>query len=148
MGIGIAALNALSLRSHVCEIELVINEHKLKILVSSETRLSEDIKDPEVGLEGFEIHRKDRSVKDGDVVNYINSRIHHNRIYDVNDPLLEVVAVEISPTHAGSYVAICWYRLPTLGSDKESFVALRKLLSAVDAEGKEIILIGDTNCNL
>ena len=30
----------------------------------------------------------------------------------------------------------------------DSFAALRKLLSAVDAEGKEIILIGDTNCNL
>ena len=30
----------------------------------------------------------------------------------------------------------------------DSFAALRKLLSAVDAEGKEIILIGDTDCNL
>ena len=59
-----------------------------------------------------------------------------------------MVAVEITPTHAKSYVVICWYRLPTPGSDKDSFTALRKLLSAVDAESKEIILIGDTNCNL
>ena len=37
---------------------------------------------------------------------------------------------------------------PTPGNDKGSFEALRNLLSAVDAEGKEIILIGDTNCDL
>ena len=37
---------------------------------------------------------------------------------------------------------------PTQGNDNESFAALRNLLYAVDAEGKEIILIGDTNCDL
>ena len=57
-----------------------------------------------------------------------------------------MVAVEITPTHAKSYVVICWHRPPTPGSDKDSFAALRKLLSAVVVEGKEIILIGDTNC--
>ena len=50
--------------------------------------------------------------------------------------------------HARNFIVICWYRPPTPGNDKESFEALRNLLSAVDAEGKEIILIGDTNCDL
>ena len=49
----IAALNVVSLHRHFCEVEHVINEHKHKILALSETRLCEDIKDPEVGLEGF-----------------------------------------------------------------------------------------------
>ena len=35
----------------------VINEHKFHILGLNETRLSKDITDPEVELEGFEIHR-------------------------------------------------------------------------------------------
>ena len=63
----------------------------------SETRLNEDIKDPEVGLEGFEIHRKDRNVNSGGVAIYVDSRISHNRGYDIDDPLLEMVAVEITP---------------------------------------------------
>ena len=43
---------------------------------------------------------------------------------------------------------MCWYRPPTPESVKDSFSALWKLIFAVDAEVKEIILIGDTNCNL
>ena len=126
----------------------MINEHKFQILGLSKSRLSEGIKDPEVALEGFEIYRKDRNVNGDGVAIYVNSRISHNRRYDIDDPLLEVVAVEISPTHARSYVVICWYTLPAPGSDKDSFATLRNLLSAVDTEGKEIILIGDTNCKL
>ena len=63
----------------------------------------------------------------------------HNRRYDIDDPPLEIVAVEITPLHARNFIVICWYRPPTPGNDKESFGALRNLLSAVDAEGKEII---------
>ena len=144
----IAALNVVWLHRYLCEVEHSINEHKFQLLGLNETRSSEDIKGPEVDLEGFEIHSKDRNVNRCGVAIYVNSRISHNRRYDIDDPLLEVVAVEILPTHARSYIFICWYRLPTPESDKDRFVALRKLLSAVDAEGKEIILVGDANCNL
>ena len=56
----------------------------------------------------------------------------------------------MTPFHASNFIVICWYRPPTPGNNKESFEALRNLLSAVNAgnEGKEIILIGDTNCDL
>ena len=40
----------------------MIKEQKLQILGLSETKSSEDIKDPEMGLESFEIHRKYRDV--------------------------------------------------------------------------------------
>ena len=90
----------------------MINEQKLQILGLSETRLSEDIKDPEVGIEGFEIHRRDRNVNSGGVAIYADSRLSHNRSYDIDDPLLEMVAVEITLTHAKSYVVICWCRPP------------------------------------
>ena len=101
-----------------------------------------------MGLDGFDIHRKDRNDNGGGVVIYVNSSISHNCRYDIDDPLLEVEAAEITPAHARSCVVICWYRLHAPGSDKDSFAALRNLLSAVDREGNEIILIGDTNCNL
>ena len=50
-----------------------------------------------MGLEGFEIHRIDRDVNGGGVAICVNSGISHNRRYDIDDPLLEVVAVEINP---------------------------------------------------
>ena len=86
----------------------MIIEHKLQILDLSETRLCKDIKDPEVGIEGFEIHRKDRNVNGGGVAIYVDSRISHNHRYDIDDPHLEMVAVEITPIHSKSYVVICW----------------------------------------
>ena len=58
------------------------------------------------------------------------------------------MAVEITPLHARNFIVIYWYRPPTPCNDKESFESLRNLLSSADAEGKEIIVIGDTNCDL
>ena len=92
-----------------------IHERLLCLLVAylqSPQKRYIDVKDPEVGLEGFEIHRKDRNVNGGGVAIYVDSRISHNQRYDIDDPLLEMVAVEITPTHAKSYVVICWYRPP------------------------------------
>ena len=46
---------------------------------------------------GFEIHRKGRDVNGGGVAINVNSSISHNRRYNIDDPLLEIVAVEITP---------------------------------------------------
>ena len=83
----------------------------------------------------------------GGVAIYVISRTSYNRRYS-NDPLLEVVAVQIDQTHARSCVLICWYKPSIQGNDKDSFAALKKLPFAVDAAGKESILIGDTSCSL
>ena len=77
---------------------------------------------------------------------YIDSTISHKRRYDIDDPFLEMVAIKITP-HTVSLIVICWYRPPTSENDNERFLALRKLLSAVDAESKEIILRGVTPAN-
>ena len=119
------------------DLGIVISEHKLYILDLNETRLSKDIGDSEVNLEGFEIHRKDRNINGGCVAMYVNSSISHNLRFEIDDPLLEVVAIEITLTHTRNFIVICWYRPPTPGNDKDSFAALRKLLSDVDAEGRD-----------
>ena len=70
-------LNVVSLGRHCCEIEHVVNELNTEILGLSELRLNEDIMNPEVGLEGFEIHCEDRDVNSGGVAIYVNTRISH-----------------------------------------------------------------------
>ena len=41
----------------------------------------------------------------------------------------------------------CWYRPPTATVDEHAFENIREVLKALEKEGKEIILIGDTNCD-
>ena len=43
-------------------------------------------------------------------------------------------------------LVLAWYRLPS--DPVSSFDKLEKVLSYLDKEGKEIVLLGDTNCNL
>ena len=66
----------------------------------------------------------------------------------VKSDKLELVALEFTSNHAKPFLVMCWYRPPTSGVDDESYENLRNILKEVDKEEKEIILIGDTNCDL
>ena len=76
---------------------------------------------------------------------YVRSNLSHHCREDITDPNLEILGIEIAPNHARSYVVLCWYRPPTSGIDNTIYEALTKILEKIDAEGKEIILIGDRN---
>ena len=49
--------------------------------------------------------------------------------------------------HAKRYIVLCWYRPPTESTDNSTFEALTKIIKFLEAEGKEIVLVGDTNCH-
>ena len=59
---------------------------------------------------------------------------------------LEILYVEISPPKSKSFLNVDWYRPPSDLFD--SFNELEKALAYLDKEGKEIILLGDTNFEL
>jgi len=62
---------------------------------------------------------------------------------------LELISLEVSHNiHAKSLHLVCWYRSQTAGVDEFAFENLREILKGLDREEKEIILIGDTNCDL
>ena len=54
--------------------------------------------------------------------------------------------MEIQPPKSKSYLIAAWYRPPN--DPVGSFSKLEKVLSYLDKEGKEIFLLGDTNCDL
>ena len=58
---------------------------------------------------------------------------------------LELISLEIAPKHAKPFLVVCWYRPPTA---VDAFENLRDVLKNLDRDGKEIILVGDTNCDL
>ena len=57
-----------------------------------------------------------------------------------------MICVEITPPKAKPFVVILWYRPPSNPID--DFDKLEQVLQFFESEGKEIILLGDTNCDL
>ena len=56
---------------------------------------------------------------------------------------LEKVCIEVEPPKAKSFLVLAWYRPPS--DTIETFDQMEKVLSYLDAEVKELILLGDTN---
>ena len=59
---------------------------------------------------------------------------------------LEMLCVEITPPHSKPYIILVWYRPPRENTD--TFDKLENVLLFLENEGREVILLGDTNCNL
>ena len=60
--------------------------------------------------------------------------------------VLEMISVEVEPKGAGPFVVVAWYRPPT--EPVETFMKLANNIDFFDRENKEIIILGDTNCDL
>ena len=59
---------------------------------------------------------------------------------------MEILCVEITPPKARPYIILLWYRPPSNNND--TFEKLENVLLFLEHEGKEVILLGDTNCDL
>ena len=59
---------------------------------------------------------------------------------------LEIICIDVEPPKSKPFLVLAWYRPPS--DPVASFDKLEKVLSYLDKEGKEIILLGDTNCDL
>ena len=145
-GLKIAFLNIVSLRKHRRELEIVLNDNDIDIIGLSETRLDETVRDSDVNINGYNIYRNDRNTNGGGVAIYVKESLSEPTVKIKSDKL-ELVALEFTPNHAKPFLVMCWYRPPTSGVDDASFENLRDILRKVDKEEKEMILIGDTNCD-
>ena len=61
---------------------------------------------------------------------------------------LDLLSIEIKPKKARSFFLVSWYQPPTSNVDDGTFENLRAVLMRLDRQDKEIIFIGDTNCDL
>ena len=71
--------------------------------------------------------------------------LKHNRRTDIPDKSLELVCIEIEPIKARPFRIFAWYRPPS--ALIESFKKLEGNLEFFDRENKEMIILGDTNCD-
>ena len=145
-GMAIASLNVNSLRSHLDEVQLLINNLGIHILALNETKLDPNYPKELTSVAGYQQERLDRTCNGGGVSIYIRDSIKYKHRSDVPVDDLEIICIEVEPPKSKSFLVLAWYRPPS--DPVVSFDKLEKVLSFLDKEGKEIILLGDTNCDL
>ena len=127
------------------ELEIVLNDHDIDIIGLSETRLDKTISDSEINISGYNIFRNDRDVNGGGVAIYVKTSLPEPAVRIKSDNL-ELISLEIAPKHAKPFLVVCWYRPPT--AEGAAFENLREVFKNLDNDSKEIIFVGDTNCDL
>ena len=125
---------------------MLLHENDIDIIALSETRLSSKIEDPAISIEGYKIFRHDRDEKGGGVAIYLKEQIP-DPLQVIKSDTLELLCLEVKPNKGKSFYVISWYRPPTGETDTASFESLREFLKKLDSDEKEIILVGDTNCD-
>ena len=144
-GFKIAQLNIRSLIRHIDQFRYFLKDKQFDIICLNETLLDETINDHEVNIIGYEILRKDRNRNGGGVAVYVRNTINYISRTELDTDYLETITVEISKPRSKPFIVNCMYRPPN--STVELFSAYEKLIEKLDSENKEIILIGDFNCD-
>ncbi len=145
-GMVIASLNINGLRGKFDEIQLLMHEMGLHILALNETKLDPSYSKQLTTVAGFQQQRLDRTCNGGGVAIYIRDSIKYKIRDDVPIDNLELICIEVQPPRAKSFLVVAWYRPP--GDPVGSYDKLEKVISFLDKKDKEIILLGDTNCDL
>ena len=97
-------------------------------------------------IAGYQQERLERTCSGGRVSIYVRDSIKYKPRPDVPVEDLEIICIEVQPPKSRSFFVLAWYRPPS--DPVVSFDKLERVLSFLDKEGKEIILLGDTNCDL
>ena len=140
-----ASLNVNSLITKIDEIRLLVKNEKIDILAINETKIDHKIDDRLISLEDFSLCRYDRSRQGGGVALYVRNTVRFKPREDLPNKSLELICIEVEPPNSNPFIAIAWYRPPS--EPNSCFDSLHENLSFLDGEGKEIIILGDTNCD-
>ena len=104
-------------------------------------KLDSKTKDEQVSVEGYNILRCDRNSYGGGVAIYLRDTLN----FELRIDNLEMICIEMKPKCSKPFFVLAWYRPPKY--ETETLTEVNTLLEALEKEQKEIILIGDVNCN-
>ena len=142
-GLKLVPLNIASLLKHLNELRIFVEEEKPHIIGINETRLDNMINDSEIEIDGYEVMRWDRDRNVGGVALYVHKSLDVTIRQDLMDCNVESVSVQIKVGHYRPFLVTSLYRPP--GKPVSHFQDIEKTLSAIEADGKEAIIMGDTN---
>ena len=145
-GLVIAFLNVNGLLSHLDEIKLLIKDLELHIFSLNETKLGSNCSNDLTAMAGYQQERLDRTRCGGGISVYVRNSLKYKLRSDVPTEDLELICIEVEQLKSRPFLIIAWYRPPN--DPVGSFNKLEHGLTYLDREGMEIILFGDTNCDL
>ena len=90
--------------------------------------------------------RRDRSRHGGGVTLYIRDRMRFILRNDISNGNLDLLCIEVHTQKSKPFLLIAWYRTPN--DPINTFYRIEIVLSYLDREGNEIVLMGNTNCDL
>ena len=139
-----ASLNIVSLNKCIDELRAVLVNSPLEVMAVNETRLDESIPDELFSVPGYNVIRIDRYRQGGGVAIYLKESIPFFSRHDLARADLEAVTVEISGSHSKPFL-VTWYKPPSASVD--IFNSFETLITKIEQEDKESIILGDFNCN-
>ena len=121
--------------------------HPFDILAINETKLDSTISDSEIYINEYTVIRKDRNRNGGGIAFFIKNTLSYSERNDLipDSGNLEIICIEISKRFCASFIVSSWYRPPN--SELELFDNFELFLFKCDLENKELILVGDMNCD-
>ena len=99
-------LNIASLIKHIDQLRTILLDKPSHILSINETRLSENIDDGFVKINGYDIFRADRNRAGGGVALYVKTAINANLQQDLVSDDLEVICLEIKRAKSKPFFVI------------------------------------------
>ena len=130
---------------HKDELEILMTENKIDIISINETKLDDTIRDEQVSIEDFSLLRHDRNRHGGGVAFYIRETVNYEHRTDIKTSNTELLCIEVKQKCTKPFIVMAWYRPPKY--EYQTIEEIETLLKSLDAEDKEIILMGDINCN-
>ena len=103
------------------------------------------INDSDIEIDGYEVKRRDRDKNGGGVALYVNKSLDVTIRQDLMDCNVEYVSLHIKVGQYKLFIVTSLYRPP--GKPVSHFQGTEKTLSAIEADEKEAIIMGDTNCD-
>lgn len=127
------------------EVRQLAKNERIDIFAINETKIDDKVKDQLVDIDEFDLKRLDRDRHGGGVALYIRNTVSFKLRDDLPNKSLELICIEIEPPNTRPFIIFAWYRPPNVSIS--CFESLEENLRFLDRENKEIIILGDTNCD-
>ena len=106
-----------------------LEDNSIDILIACETKIDENICDSELGLENFDIYRKDRNIHGGGVLVAVKKHLKSRQL-EITETECELVCIKLI-VESTRPVAICaFYRPPS-----STLEAMEKFERCINANG-------------
>ena len=145
--LNIYSLNIDGLLSDTDEFRIFIDDHRPDIICVNETKIDDKIRDSDIEVDNYLLVRKDRN-SDGSGVAiyiYILKDLEFALRNDLMTYNLENVTIQLKIGNYRSFIVTALYRPPN--KPVEYLDELESLISSIESEDKDTIMLGDTNCN-